>query len=101
MSHADYVARCDEDQLDALIEHAKARQQQLRQAGWVKLWTVSLGWGNSGWFAENNFDAAVAHASAALQAAVAQRGAHHIELEIKLERYRPAEVAGLLAKGGA
>lgn len=97
MSHAEYVAKFDEDQLSNLIEQAAARREDLRQSGWVKLWVVNIGWANIAWFAESEHAAAVERASAEVKKAAAKRPGHGIEMEISLEKYRPNEAARLLA----
>lgn len=100
-SLAEYVAECDEDQLINLIQRADARLVAIRQSGWVKLWTVSINWANVAWFAEDDYAAAVAWACTAFaEEAEAKTGKAGVEMEVKLERYRPDEVAGLLTRKG-
>lgn len=97
-SHAEYVAGCDEEQLENLIEQASARLDVLRTSGWVRLWTVSLGWGNVAWFPESEFAVAADFAQGAVTREAAQALQQGIELELKLKKYRPAEVPELLAE---
>lgn len=97
LSHEEYVAGCDEGQLENLIERANVRLEKIRSSGWVKLWTVSIGWSNVAWFAEQEYGAAVDFARAAVGNEALRLPGKAIEMEVKLERYRPEEVAGLLA----
>lgn len=95
MSHQDYIAGCDEGQLKRLVELANERLKAIQQTGWVKLWCVSVGFGNVGWFRHEDFAGAVACAKAAL--ARHEHEPRDLDLEICLNRYRPDEVAELLA----
>jgi len=97
MSHKDYISGCDEDQLNRLIEMAKARVKEISESGWVKLWVVSIGWGNVAWFREDKHAAAVEYACAATRADAMQHPGKPVEMEVSLARYRPEEVARLLA----
>jgi hypothetical protein len=97
LSHEEYVAGCDESQLQNLIERANARLEKIRKSGWIKLWTVSIGWANVAWFEEREHGAAVAFARDAVAAEALRRPAKGIEMEVKLESFRPEEVPGLLA----
>lgn len=97
LSHEEYVAGCDEGQLENLVERANARLEKIRKSGWVKLWTVSIGWSNVAWFVEQEHGAAVDFARDAVAAEARRRPAKGIEMEVKLENFRPEEVAGLLA----
>lgn len=97
LSHQEYVNGCDESQLADLIERANARIEKLKKSGWEKLWTVSIGWSNVGWFAENEHAAAVEFAQDVVAAAARRNPMKSIELEVRLENYRPEEVAQLLA----
>ena len=97
MSHAEYVAGCDEEQLKALIEAANARLQALEQSGWVKLWTVNASWANIAWFREDEHSNAVECASRALKARAEEYPGRASQVEISLEQYRPEEVGELLA----
>lgn len=98
MSHKEYIEKCDEDQLNSLIEHANQRLTQIKQSGWVKLWTVSVGWANVAWFEESDYAAAVARASAEVGIEAARRPNTDVNVGIELERFRPEEVAGLLKR---
>ena len=97
LSHEEYVAGCDEDQLRNLIERANARIEKLNQSGWTKLWTVTIGWANVGWFAEDDHEAAVEFSRDVVAASARRNPGRGIELEVKLAKYRPEEVAQLLA----
>lgn len=97
MSHATYIADLDEDQLTNLIEQATARREAIRQSGWIKLWTLSMGCGNLAWFVEADYSAAVQEAALLLAQVGAKHSGSAIELQIHLERYRPDEVAELLS----
>jgi len=97
MSHKDYLAKCDEDQLRTLIEMANARLETLRQSGWTKLWAVSIDWATVAWFPEQEYDAAAAWACRAAHAEALQKRGRGVELALKLEKFRPEEVPDLLA----
>jgi hypothetical protein len=97
MSHEEYVAGCDEDQIEGLIEAANKRLAKIRSSGWVKLWTVSIGYGNVAWFREPDYEAAVDYACKAVKAESTRRGAQDLEMSVELERYRPGDVDDLLA----
>jgi hypothetical protein len=96
VSHAEYVAGCDESQLTNLIEQANARLTKIRESGWVRLWTVNVSWANVAWFPEADHQAAVDYACEAIKKAAVKAPGKGIEVEVSLERYRPEEVAGLL-----
>jgi hypothetical protein len=96
VSHADYVAKCDEDQLKNLIERAEARLTEIRSSGWVKLWTVQHGWANVAWFSESNYGAAVSHMFSILREEAAKPNGRGFSLELSLEKYRPEEVGDLI-----
>lgn len=96
MSHAEYVAKCDEDQLENLIAQAVSRLNNIRESGWVELWTVSVDGANVAWFAADDYAAALAHAQAALAKPSTVRGRIGFEVMASLERYRPAEAQGLV-----
>lgn len=97
MSHAEYVAKLDEDQLANLIEQAQNRVASLQQSGWVKLWTVNVNWANTGWFAESDQAAAIEFACSSIKAIAAKKPGASVEMNVSLEKYRPDEVAGLVA----
>jgi hypothetical protein len=96
MSHKDYLAKCDEDQLRTLIEMANARLETIRQSGWTKLWAVSIDWATVAWFPEHDYEAAAAWACRAAHAEALQKRGRGVELALKLEKFRPEEVADLL-----
>ncbi len=96
MSHAEYCAKCDEDQLQSLIEHANARLKVLNESGWVKLWTVSFGWGNIGWFAEDDYESAVALACKVMAREAKNCPNKAIEVEVSIDRCRPEEAVRLI-----
>lgn len=94
MSHAEYVAKLDEDQLTSLIEHAQGRLQALRTAGWTLLWVVGTDMTNSYWF--NDYaKAAVCLGEVALASAVNKKD---MPLTLEYKRYRPEEAKDLLAE---
>jgi hypothetical protein len=97
MSHAEYVANLDEDQLANLIEQARARIASIEQSGWVKLWTVNINWANTAWFAEGDHAPAIEHACKSIKALGAKQPGKSVEMNISLEKYRPDEVAALVA----
>jgi hypothetical protein len=41
MSHQEYCAGLDEDQLQNLIEHAQCRIKSIQSEGWVFVWVVA------------------------------------------------------------
>lgn len=96
MSHAEYVAKCDEDQLRSLIEHANGRIKKLQESGWVNLWTVSIGWANVAWFAEDDYAKAIVAALEAVRKDVESQSGKELEMEVRLVGYRPEEAARLL-----
>jgi hypothetical protein len=97
VSTTEYVEKLDEDQLDFLIEAARARKRRIEESGWVKLWTINIGWANVAWFEEGAYEFAIERACAEVKRAAA-KGSKGIEMEVKLDRYRPEEVADLLAR---
>lgn len=97
-SHEQYVAGCDEGQLENLIDQANARLQKLRKSGWIRLWTVSLGYANVGWFEEADHAPAVKFAVEAAAESAQRKPMKCLELEVRLENYRPEEVPELLAR---
>jgi hypothetical protein len=97
MSHADYIAGCDEDQLKRLVEMANERITKIRESGWVKLWTVNVSWANVAWFVEEDHQKAVDYVCRAVKKAGEKAPGKGIEVQLSLERYRPEEVAGLIA----
>ena len=98
MSNAEYVAKLDEDQLSNLIEHATARREKIRQAGWVKLWVVTVNWANVAWFELDDYEAAVARACEEVKNEAVRSGARKpVEMELRMDRFRPDELADLLA----
>lgn len=101
MSNAEYVAKLDEDQLTNLIEQATARRESIRQSGWVKLWTVSVGWANIAWFPEGEHATAVKRACDEVLKSAAKHPGRPIEMEVSLENYRPVDVADLLSRAAA
>lgn len=97
VSIPDYVAGCDEDQLANLISKANARLEEIKKAGWVRLWTLNVSWANVAWFAEDDYQAAVEHLCDLTREAGAKHPGKDIEIEMSLERYRPDEVERLLS----
>lgn len=99
MSTQDYVEQLDEDQLQVLIECARARQKKIQESGWVKLWVVSIGWANVAWFGIDDYEAAVARACDEVKKSAARNDTpKHIEMELKMDRFRPEEAAKLLRR---
>lgn len=96
MSHADYLARCDEDQLICLVEMANGRLEQIRQTGWVKLWVVSDDCINLGWFEQPDYRLALDFLSEAGMSAASKNKT--LELGVRLAKYRPDEAAALVAE---
>lgn len=96
MSHADYIAKCDEDQLICLVEMANGRLEQIRQTGWVKLWVVSDDCVNLGWFEQSDYAAALEFLAQA--GAKAATNSKPLELGVRLAKYRPDEAATLVAE---
>lgn len=99
VSHAEYVAGCDEDQLGNLIHQANKRLEAIRKSGWVKLWTVSINWASVAWFPDDDYAAAVTWACGAVaEEAKSSTGKGGVEMEITSARYRPEEAAELVAR---
>lgn len=89
----DYVAACDEDQLENLIERAKARLKQIRESEWVTLWVVSDDWINHAW--ADSYAKAVEH----LANIATEHAANGVDDELHLTKKRyPAEEAAELLK---
>jgi hypothetical protein len=105
MSHKDYVDKCDEEQLEALIVAAKGRMKQLQESGWVPLWVVAVGWSNIAWYPADQHPEAVQRACREVGAYVARWPGQKVEMEVSIVRYRPDEAKELLtrmaAKGSA
>lgn len=97
MSHEEYTAACSEDQLVSLVEWANIRLKKIRSSGFINLWVVSIGWGNVAWFAESDYVAAIDYACKAVKAKSMKLGSKGVEMEVKLDQFRPDEVAELLA----
>jgi hypothetical protein len=97
VSTTEYIDKLDEDQLDFFIEAARARKRRIEESGWVKLWVVSIGWANVAWFDMDAYEFAIERACAEVKREAA-KGNKGVEMEVKLERYRPEEVADLLAR---
>ena len=95
MSHADYIAKCDEDQLRRLVEMAQAKLKQMSEAGWVNLWVVSDDSINYGWFAKEDYSKALSFLYREAGEVAAKRGAR--EFTVRMERYRPDEADELMA----
>lgn len=98
MSHVDYVAKCDEEQLAELVRVANAQIKKIQESGWVRLWTVNVGWSNIAWYRADQRAEAVQHAFRAVAAFAQKWPDSTIEMEISLERYRPSEAADLLKR---
>jgi hypothetical protein len=100
VSTTEYIDKLDEDQLDFFIEAARARKKKIEESGWVKLWVVSIGWANVAWFPADAYEAAVSCACAEVKREAA-KGNKGIEMELQLDRFRPEEVADLIARSKA
>lgn len=96
MSHKDYCAALDEDQLSSLIEHANSRINSLKSEGWETLWVVCDSWSNLAWFHESE------HAKALEKMIeLAKKNSSPdkpCEWGIQFERVRPSEALVLLGK---
>ena len=97
MSHADYIASFDEGQLQSLIEHANKKLKSIQESGYIKLWTVSVGYGNVGFFPQEDYNLAVQCGIAEVLAHATKSRTSGVELSVQLERYRPGEVQELLS----
>jgi hypothetical protein len=96
MSHAEYIASCDEEQLEHLVELANAKLKEMREAGWVKLWVVSDDWMNHGWFPLNDYAAALQFLTTTGLDMAAKGKAG--QLGIRPSKFRPEEAAKLVAE---
>lgn len=94
MSHQDYIAECDESQLDALIHLAKERQKAIWESGYVTLWVISNDWCNFAWFDEDRHE----HAFQRMLAFALKGYKPGIEIKwsLKKTRMRPEEAAEAL-----
>lgn len=94
MSHAEYIAKCDEDQLICLVEMANAKLKQIREAGYVKLWVVSDEHLHLAWFQEKDYSLALEYlVRAGAESATKGRPS---PLDIRLKKFRPDEAEGLV-----
>lgn len=94
MSHAEYIAPCDEFQLIALVELANERLKEIREAGYVKLWVVSDDFMHFAWFEQSEYPAALAYLS---QTGLdLQAKGRPTQLEVRLKKFRPEEAAQLV-----
>lgn len=94
MSHSEYIASCDEEQLEHLAELVNEKLKELREAGWVKLWVVSDDWMNYGWFPLSDYAAALQFLTATGLAMAAKGKAG--QLGIRASKFRPEEAAKLV-----
>jgi len=101
MSNSDYIAKLDKYQLEDLIEQATDRLTDIRQSGWVRLWTVSINDINIAWFPEDKHSAAVEFACKEVWRAVDERPDKCVEMEVSLEHYRPNKAADLLRQANS
>ena len=94
MSHADYLAPLDEDQLERLIELAQQRLSGIREGGCVTLWVVAVGGACVAFFRLDEYREAVSE----LQYLGMQKADSGKEYELALDtgRYRPEEAAEVL-----
>lgn len=95
MSHAEYCAKLDEDQLDSLIEHARSRQDALKSEGWVSVWVVADHC-NRAWFPIDKREEAVSKMIDLIQQARKNPGP--IEFSVQQDRMRPSEAAVLFER---
>jgi len=94
MSHAEYIATCDEEQLEHLVELATAKLKHLREAGWVKLWVVSDDYMNLGWFYLTDYPVALQFlAQTGMDLAAKDKPS---QLGIRAFKFRPEEAAQLV-----
>lgn len=93
ISHRDYVADKDEAQLRNLIAVANSRLEELTSGGWVWLWVVADN-ANQGWFADEDYEGAVALLEQLGRKAIASRTRE--ELSIERRQYRAFEAARLV-----
>jgi hypothetical protein len=92
MSHAEYCAKLDEDQLDSLIKHANACKESLKAKGWVKVWVVA-DYCNRAWYPLDQHEQAMDKMiELARTEAKSDRGC---EWSVKIDRMRPSEAAEL------
>lgn len=96
VSHAEYVADQDEDQLSNLINEAQARRTKLRESGWVKTLVVSDDSCNLGWFSIDDYESAGKLLLAEAHARISRK----VEFELCINKgsYRPEEAAQLIAE---
>jgi len=94
MSHQDYIAECDEDQLESLIDLAKARAKAIKESGWVTLWVVSDDWCNRFWFAEDQHQEAFAKMIELAHADY--KPGQNINWNVQKTRARPDEAVEML-----
>lgn len=94
MSHQDYIAKCDEDQLESLIDLAQARLTMIRESGYVPLWVVSDSWLNHAWFADNEHRKAL---DKMVELAGKSPEGENCSWMVRRQRFRPSEAASLLA----
>ena len=95
VSHAEYVADQDEDQLSNLINEAQARRTKLRESGWVKTLVVSDDSSNLGWFAIDDYESAGKFLLSKAHDRISKKAV--FELCINEVKYRPEEAASLIA----
>lgn len=94
MSHAEYIAGCDEFQLIGLVELANERLKEIREAGYVKLWVVSDEHLHLAFFDKSEYPAALAYlGQTGLDLQAKGRPA---QLEVRLKKFRPEEAAQLV-----
>lgn len=94
MSHEEYIAGCDAEQLRSLVVMANERMKEIQQSGWVNLWVVSDEWCNRCWFSEDQhreaFDKMIEFASADY------KSGESITWSVEKTRMRPVEAAEVL-----
>lgn len=96
MSHQEYIAQLDEEQLDRLIELAQGKLKAIRDSGWVRLWVVGTDSINYAWFSVDDYAGAVAELGQ-LGKKFAAEGKFE-ELSLENTAYRPGEAKSLLLR---
>lgn len=92
MSHQDYIAKLDEDQLVRLVELSEDKLKAIRAGGWVELWVVGTDSANYFWF-DDFAKAAVCLVAQVTEAASKGRP---VEQRLDRQRFRQEEAAQLL-----
>lgn len=97
MSHKEYIAKCDGDQLVRLIELAQDKLITIRNRPKKEYFVVSDGWANYGFFELTDYEAALEFFSKNFE--------HEIDMDcfetlsISVVKYAPEDIEDLLMKG--